>query len=152
MSVDTKALNVGAAAAPLVGVLDLGVERYLLSGCLLGVLAQRLVRGLCAYCTEIDAPPADKLAHLGLGPGAGFRRGRGCERCRHTGYQGRSSVVEMLTMSVAVREALERGEPASALERVARQEGLRLLRECGAAKAAAGETTIDEVLRVTSSR
>jgi general secretion pathway protein E len=58
----------------------------------------------------------------------------------------------MLTMSVAVREALERAEPASALERIARSEGLRLLRECGAEKAASGQTTIEEVLRVTSSR
>ena len=145
-------VHTNSAAEAVTRLLDLGVERFLLSGCLLGVLAQRLVRGLCAYCTEVEAPPADKLALLKLSAGPGFRRGKGCERCRQTGYQGRSSVVEMLTMSVAVREALERAEPASVLERIARGEGLRLLRECGAAKAAAGETTIDEVLRVTSSR
>jgi general secretion pathway protein E len=145
-------VHTNSAAEAVTRLLDLGVERYLLSGSLLGVLAQRLVRGICAYCSEADAPAADKLALLGLAPGPGFRRGRGCERCRQTGYQGRGSIVEMLTMTVGVREALERGEPASALERIARGEGLRLLRECGAEKAAAGQTTIEEVLRVTSSR
>ncbi len=145
-------VHTNSAAEAVTRLVDLGVERFLLSACLIGVLAQRLVRGLCAYCTEAYVPPAEKLALLGLEAGPNFRRGRGCERCRHTGHAGRGSIVELFSVSVAVREALERSSPASVLEGIGRSEGLRLLRECGATKAAGGETTIDEVLRVTSSR
>lgn len=145
-------VHTNSAAEAVTRLLDLGVEKFLLAGCLVGVLAQRLVRGICAYCIERAEPSADRLALLGLAPGVGFRQGKGCERCRQTGYQGRSGLFELFSISTEVREAMETGLPASALERLARTQGLRLLRECGAFKAAHGETTIDEVLRVTSSR
>jgi general secretion pathway protein E len=147
-------LHTNSAAESITRLAELGVERFLLSGALVGVMAQRLVRTVCLYCSEQEQPSWDRLSLLGLPPhGEGtFRRGRGCDRCRQTGFKGRRAIFEMLSISAQIREAMERGELTSALEKIGRTEGTRTLREAGARRVQRGETTIEEVLRVTSSR
>jgi general secretion pathway protein E len=141
--------SVGAVAR----LLDLGVEPFLLSSALLAVLAQRLARRVCPDCGGPDAGDPADLATLGISAEdaakANLRKGRGCPKCMETGYRGRIGLFEMLAIDDAVRPLIHRRASSGEIRDLAVQRGLALLREDGAAKALAGETTVDEVLRVT---
>jgi general secretion pathway protein E len=134
-------------------LLDMGVEPYLISSVLNAILAQRLVRRLCAECREPYAPQPEALSALGLSVenrgSVRFFRPVGCPACRGTGFRGRLALLEFLPMSEPIaRLALARAE-AREIARVAVAEGMRTIFDDGLAKARAGETTIEEVLRVT---
>jgi general secretion pathway protein E len=144
-------LHTNSAVASITRLMDMGVDDYLLASTLTGVLAQRLVRRLCARCSA----PADAVPQLLERLGArkldlrGMRRKVGCQACRNTGYQGRTTISELLVMTDAMRRrVLERGSD-SAIEAAAIEEGMISMRDDGLSKALCGETTIDEVLRVT---
>jgi general secretion pathway protein E len=149
-------LHTNSAAASLTRLMDMGVDDYLLASTLTGVLAQRLVRRLCERCAVPEAaPPAfvrDRIERIGgarHGELRGLRRKAGCPACRHTGYAGRTTISELLVMSEALRrKVLERGSE-SAIEAAAAEGGMVGMLDDGLAKALAGETTIEEVLRVT---
>jgi general secretion pathway protein E len=144
-------LHTNSAAASITRLMDMGVDDYLLASTLTGVLAQRLVRRLCPRCSA----PADErpplLARLGE-RGRDLRRLKkkvGCQACRNTGYQGRTTISELLVMSEAIRRrVLERGSE-SAIEAAALENGMVGMLDDGLAKALRGETTVEEVLRVT---
>ena len=146
-------LHTNDAAGAVARMLDLGVEPYLLSSSLLGVLAQRLVRRICPHCSSPYTPsPADwrrwGVESDDLGNGK-FYRGAGCEECTDTGYHERVGVFELLVITEPIRELILQRGKASSIKSVARDDRMATLRATGFAKAAEGVTTMDEVDRVT---
>jgi general secretion pathway protein E len=129
----------------------MGVEPFLISSSLEGVLAQRLVRTLCAHCKEaapLSAETIFKLKTFGVDPGSGlWFRGKGCEACRNTGYRGRTGLFELLVMRPDLREMITAKRPSTEIKAAASKVTIPI-REDGLRKAAAGITTLDEVLRV----
>ncbi len=119
---------------------------------LVGALAQRLVRRVCTECAEAAVPGAAELRRLGCTAvelaGGAFRRGRGCGRCRDTGYRGRIGVFELVIVDAAGRDHLRAGEDAAALRRAAAVTGPATLLEDGLIKAARGLTTLEEIVRM----
>ena len=147
-------LHTNNAAGTITRLLDMGVEEYLVTATVNGVAAQRLVRRLCPECAEpyaVEPELAERLnlASVGGGPASTLHRPVGCKRCNHTGYRGRTSILETLTLDDSLRRAVLRGTDASELHREAVASGLRTLYHDGLAKALAGTTSIDEVLRAT---
>ncbi|MBI1905202.1 MAG: Flp pilus assembly complex ATPase component TadA, partial [Rhodocyclales bacterium] len=147
-------LHTNTAAAAIVRLEDMGVERYLITSTINGVLAQRLVRKLCPHCRKaIDLPDAT-LSKTGLERfmPAGARTVHapsGCPECKHTGYLGRTSIHELFVMDAAAHEAILAGADATTLHNVARKAGMITLYEDGLRKVAAGQTSLEEVMRVT---
>jgi general secretion pathway protein E len=145
-------LHTNSAAASLTRLMDMGVDDYLLASTLTGVLAQRLVRRLCERCAvPDDTLPAFVIERLGENRCAlgGLRRKVGCPACRQTGYAGRTTIGELLVMNEALRRKVLERAGESAIEAAAVGAGMVAMFDDGLAKALAGETTIEEVLRVT---
>jgi type IV pilus assembly protein PilB len=131
----------------------MGTEPYLVAQATVAIVAQRLVRTVCPRCKKPAAPREEVLRRLGVSPtpGHAFAVGSGCPECRGSGYKGRAGVHELLVVTSPVREALCAKATAFEIERLARQAGFRTLRESALIKAVRGLTTLDEVIRVTSS-
>ncbi len=144
-------LHTNDAPGAITRLQDMGVEPYLIASVLSGVLAQRLVRRICQSCRVLDAPdPADLLA-IGVTDGHGIElyRGEGCEACRKTGYKGRVGIYELFIITEDVRSLILRKASTGEIRRMAVEHGMVTLREDAWAKARAGFTTVDEILRVT---
>ena len=137
-------LHTNDAPSAITRLTDMGVENYLLTSSLVAVLAQRLVRVICAQCRqsagEVTAPNGDRLPAF---------RGAGCEQCFGTGYRGRVGIFELMELNEELREIIMRNEDASIITAAARRNGMRNLRDDGWDKVARGVTTPDEVIRVT---
>ena len=145
-------LHTNDAATANTRLLDMGVEPYLVSSAIEGVLAQRLVRKTCPDCMEEYSPDLSELpADFELEPGEKLRRGKGCRECRHTGYRGRLGIFELLMMNDELRELVVKHASATQVLEVARRYGLKLMREDGWAKVRRGLTTVHEINRVTKS-
>ncbi|HOM13736.1 MAG TPA: GspE/PulE family protein [Rubrivivax sp.] len=149
-------LHTNDAASAITRLADLGVPPYLISATVIGVLAQRLARTLCAACRQRDESltreALDEIARpWRLSGGVRPYKPAGCLECRHTGYRGRMGLYELLVMSDAARGCVHPTLDADALRRQAVKDGMRALRLAGAMKVAEGLTTIDEVLRTTPS-
>ena len=134
---------------------DLGVPPFLLGSSLLGVMAQRLLRRICAHCAQPIVLSPEQLEALGaplplLPEGLNLRQGKGCVRCRGTGYYGRVGVFELADMNANLRQGIAAGAAPEALDQLARQAGLRSLREAAVLKLARGQTSFDEVIRLTT--
>jgi type II secretory ATPase GspE/PulE/Tfp pilus assembly ATPase PilB-like protein len=129
----------------------MGVEPYLIASVLSGVLAQRLVRRICQACRVPDAPDPGDLLAIGVPDprGAELYRGQGCEACRKTGYKGRVGIYELFIITEDIRSLILRKASTGEIRRVAVEQGMVSLREDAWAKAQAGLTTIEEILRVT---
>lgn len=142
------------AASSLTRLLDMGMEDYLLTSTMNGVAAQRLVRTLCRTCREAYAPLPEVVERFGLaefviGEPITLHKAVGCDACGGTGYHGRSSILEVLPMTDAIRQAVLRSADSSRLNAIAVEEGMQTMQEHGLKKALAGLTSIEEVLRVT---
>lgn len=136
-----------AVAAP-VRLIDMGAEPYLVASTLSAVLAQRLVRRICIACRYESAPPPEVLARMNLAPDSGpYFKGRGCAKCRGTGYRGMTGVFELIPIDDDVRGTIVAKQSASVLRHIARQKGITSLRDAGLERVRDGTTTIDEVLR-----
>jgi len=147
-------LHTNDSAGAVTRLLDLGVEPYLVSSSLIGVMAQRLVRRVCPECRGEYHPTDHELRELGVGNvSAGgehkFYVGAGCDKCFQTGYRGRTGVYELMLISPEIQDLVYKRESAGAVKRAAINAGLQTLRMDGARKVLAGITTIAEVLRVT---
>lgn len=146
-------LHTNDAASTIFRLLDLGVPAYLIHSSLNGVVAQRLVRKICPHCSEAFEMDAAELAELGLRvdrKGAvPLRHGKGCIKCRNTGYKGRTGIYEILPYSDGLKRLTSEEAGLEDLRRQAAAEGLVQLREGGIRKMLAGQTTYQEVLRVT---
>ncbi|NBR86070.1 MAG: type II/IV secretion system protein [Proteobacteria bacterium] len=139
-----------AASAPM-RLIDMGVEPFLISSTMIGSMAQRLVRRICPKCKTDYEPDRAHLPHdLVLAPGDKLWRGTGCPNCRNTGYRGRSGLYELMVMSDAISEKIIERAPSYQIVAVAKQGGLRLLREDGWDKVRRGLTTPDEVVLCTA--
>ncbi|KTT43944.1 type II secretion system protein E [Pseudomonas oryzihabitans] len=146
-------LHTNDAPSSVSRLIELGVPYYLIRATVLGVMAQRLVRTLCPVCkapTELDPAAWQELTKPWNAPlPTGAMQPVGCPECRDTGYRGRAGVYEILTLSDSLRELVTGDTDITALRRQAFKEGMRSLRLSGAQKIAAGQTTMEEVLRVT---
>jgi type IV pilus assembly protein PilB len=146
-------LHTNSAPAALSRLIDMGVEPYLVASALSVIIAQRLVRKVCAACAEPYVPSPHTMELLGLDEAAlaagSAQRGRGCPKCDNTGYRGRTGVFQVMPVTAAMR-ALVRGVPTEDLvAAAARDIGASTLRESAVAKALRGVTTFEEVLRAT---
>jgi type IV pilus assembly protein PilB len=144
-------LHTNDAPSTVVRLLDMGIEPYLLSGALVGVIAQRLARTLCPNCVTKYFPTDQELQDAGLASKAGrpFRKGAGCPQCHDTGFRGRLGIYEVMEVSPELRRLVHRACPASELRDVLRRQGILNLREEGVQLALEGKTSLEEVLRVT---
>lgn len=136
----------------LVRLLNMNIEAFLISSTVVSVVAQRLVRRVCPKCAEDHVLTPHELARLGYSPldaaGLTFKRGRGCPACRHAGYKGRLAVFELLVLNELVRDAVLSRRSAYEIRRVCIEaSGLVTLVEDGIAKAAAGLTSFEEIIR-----
>ena len=146
-------LHTNDAPSAVTRLVDMGIEPYLISSSVIGVLAQRLVRTICPSCKTGYKPTDQELADLGLKRSDlgrnKFYHGEGCDACFGTGYKGRHGIYEMMTMSDGIRRQLIDNLDATALRQVAVAEGMVSLRQHGAQLVLDGVTTEAEVLRVT---
>ncbi|MEN6317513.1 MAG: type II secretion system ATPase GspE [Syntrophaceae bacterium] len=144
-------LHTNDAPSAITRLIDLGVESFLLSSTIRGILAQRLVRTICPHCKERDpaAISFDERASLGIPSDIYLYKGKGCEKCTFTGFYGRSGVFELLTVDDEIRKMILRNSDANELRATARRVGMRTLLEDGISKVISGVTTMSEVLRVT---
>jgi general secretion pathway protein E len=141
-------IHTNSATGAIGRFLDMGVADYLLSSSLVAISAQRLVRKLCDDCKRPEAPDAGSVERFGLDPARPLWHAVGCPKCGRTGYRGRLPIAEMLEMTPALRQQILHDPSSGALDAAARQGDFRNLIEDGIAKALAGETTLEEVLRV----
>ncbi|MBI2104742.1 MAG: Flp pilus assembly complex ATPase component TadA [Candidatus Omnitrophica bacterium] len=145
-------LHTNDAPGAVTRLLDMGVEPFLVTSTVIGILAQRLVRGLCPQCrAPYEATPED-LAALHLTADQvehHLMRATGCEACQGIGFKGRSGLYELLVMSDALRPLIIERASVGAVREKARAEGMRTLREDGIAKVLAGVTTVEEMIRET---
>lgn len=135
-------------------LLDMGIEPFLVSSSLLGVMAQRLVRRVCPDCREAYAPDEQQAREIGLalaiiGDRPSYRPGPGCETCQGKGYRGRTGVHELLLLNDKLRGLIMQRVDVAAIRRAAVELGMPILRDDGAQKVLAGLTTAEEVVRVT---
>jgi len=146
-------LHTNDSAGAVTRLLEMGMENYLVSSSLLGIMAQRLVRVICTNCKEEYPATEEALREMGRDPaGAGsvmLARGKGCEQCANTGYRGRSGIYELLLMHDDVRKLILAQSDSKAIKDRARELGMQTLREAGWDKVIAQETTVSEVIRVT---
>ena len=144
-------IHTNDAAGAITRLLDMGVENYLISSALLGILAQRLVRVICRTCIEpIEVAPAliAEIDNPGQDSIKAFH-GKGCKECNHTGFSGRAGIYELLVVDDAVRQLILTKATSQTIRESARKKGMTTLREDGWKKVAKGITTVEEILRVT---
>ncbi|HBS29399.1 MAG TPA: pilus assembly protein PilB [Phycisphaerales bacterium] len=148
-------LHTNDAPSSVVRLLDLGLESFLLTATIEAIVAQRLVRTICARCREEFTPTEEQLMELDLRPeairGKRFFRGRGCDVCHNSGYKGRTAVFEIMVMDDGLRDLIMKEASVAVLREEARRRGMKTLRESGLAAIYEGLTTIDEVVRETFS-
>jgi type IV pilus assembly protein PilB len=146
-------LHANDAPSTITRLLDIGVPRYLTGSVTNLVMAQRLVRTICAGCKEAYKPPEEELLSLRLNPDehkdAVFYRGKGCVRCRNTGFFGRTALFELLEMKLPIRKVVFEGGNEDDVRIEAINNGLVSLREAGIRKVLAGTVTAAEVLKKT---
>jgi len=132
---------------------NIGLEPFLVGAAVNAVLAQRLMRRICEHCKE-EITPSEEMAEFmemnGM-PGNKVFRGVGCAKCRKTGYSGRVGIYELLVVDDAMKDIIARNPNVSEFRRLCVERGMTTLRQDGLQKAAAGLSTIEEVLRVTES-
>lgn len=145
-------LHTNDAPSSVTRLINIGVEPYLISAAVNGVLAQRLVRRICTECKEPWKPEDPEMVEFletrGFDPGKIYK-GRGCEKCRNTGYKGRVGIYELLILDDVARDLVVRSPNVTELRRICKERGMISLREDGLQKVTKGLTTIEEVLSAT---
>jgi type II secretion system protein E len=141
-------LHTNDASSAATRLLDMGIEPFLVTSTMAAAMAQRLVRTICENCKEPYEPDGEQLpADFHFRKGEVLYRGAGCKRCRGTGYRGRSGLFELMVSTDAIREKIMVRAQSSELVKIAKDSGLRLIREDGWLKVRAGVTTPEEVIR-----
>ncbi len=145
-------LHTNDAPSSITRLVDMGVEPFLIASSVIGVLAQRLSRRICANCKEPYKPPAEALHRVGFNvddmENVVFYRGRGCEQCRHTGYRGRTGIFELMLISEEIADLCVKRAPLSEVRSAALANGMKNLKMDGFQKVIEGLTTVEEVMRV----
>ncbi len=143
-------LHTNDAPSALTRLIDMGVEPFLISSSVIGIIAQRLVRTICDKCKEKYIPTSGALKDLGIEGKQEFYRGKGCNKCKYTGFVGRVGIFELLIINEEIRKMVDAKKSADEIKRKAIELGMKVLREDSLEKAKKGLTTLDEVLRVTT--
>lgn len=145
-------LHTNDAPSALTRLIDMGCEPFLVGSAVSGVVAQRLIRLNCETCKETYDPTTDELKRFGasvLPDGAGWRRGSGCRHCEKTGYRGRVGIFEQFVVDKTIRQEIMKNSSADRIREIAISRGMRPLLEDGILKVNRGQTTPEEILRVT---
>ncbi|MDF1798193.1 MAG: ATPase, T2SS/T4P/T4SS family [Planctomycetota bacterium] len=141
------------APSAITRLIDMGIQPFLITATLEAVVAQRLVRTICADCKDHYDADEDLVRELGSDGerlrGARLAFGKGCDECFHTGYRGRTAIHEIMLLDRPIREAIGRGAATAEVRRLAIAAGMRTLRLSGLERVVAGVTTVDEVIRET---
>jgi general secretion pathway protein E len=143
-------IHSGIAAGVYARLINMDIEPFLLASSIIAVLSIRLIRRNCTYCSETYQP---EPAHLRLVPpeassSAEFKRGVGCKECLNTGFSGRTAITELLVADEVFRDAVLQKMPTRALQQVAIQQGMQTMWQNGLHRVLAGQTTLEEILRV----
>ncbi|MFH0827913.1 MAG: GspE/PulE family protein, partial [Candidatus Omnitrophota bacterium] len=143
-------LHTNDAPSAVTRLINMGVEPFLISASLIGVMAQRLIRVICEHCKEPYEPTKALFDKWGIKDrrNAHFYRGKGCGHCKGTGFHGRSGIFELLSVDDEIREMIITGASTVSLRKKCQAKGMKILSEDGLSKALAGVTTIEEVARV----
>lgn len=144
-------LHTNDAPSAITRLLDMGVEGFLLSSTIRGILAQRLIRVICPACKEEDKASSskDELSLMGINQEIPLYKGKGCEQCSYTGYYGRSGIYELLMVNDDIRSLIVKNADSGRIREAARHNGMITLLEDGIDKVKNGITTLSEILRVT---
>lgn len=145
-------LHTNDAPGSITRLVDMGVEPFLIASAVVGVLAQRLLRLVCAKCKETYTPPRDAIKRLGMNIDEGaevtFCRGRGCEQCKGTGYRGRIGIYELMPITDKIRDLILAKASSYSIKEAAIEAGMKALRDDALEKILLGLTTLEESLRV----
>ncbi len=146
-------LHTNDAPSAIPRLIDIGVKPFLVASALQSVMAQRLVRKICPECAQPYDPPNYELEAMGMTRAdvakANLRKGAGCRACNNTGFRGRIGIFELMTVNDDIQKLIYQRVPATEIRKVARQYGMRTLREDGMLKVLAGTTTFPEVMETT---
>jgi len=146
-------LHTNDAASAVTRLIDMGIEPFLVTSSVIGIMAQRLVRVICRNCKEEYTPDEESLLSVGITPemadGKRIYRGTGCPACLNTGYKGRTGVFELMHLDDTIKNLILKTSDSNAINRRAIEQGMITLRHDGAQKVFDGITTIEEVFRVT---
>jgi len=143
-------LHTNDAPGAVTRLLDMGIEGFLVSSSLIGVLAQRLVRVICPVCKDVYTPPQDIIDKIDYLPdNFTAYHGTGCEACRGTGYRGRTGIFELMVITSEIRKLILESASSDVIRQMAISRGMQVLRDNGWQKVREGVTTIEEVLRVS---
>ena len=146
-------LHTNDAPSAIARLLDLGLEPFLVTATLEGIVAQRLVRRICVNCKTEYTPAEEQLMELELRPedvaGKMFYYGKGCDACNNTGYKGRQGLYEIMMLDDEMRDMIVKHASTQVLRVEAKKRGMRTLRQCGLLAIYDGVTSIEEVVRET---
>lgn len=146
-------LHTNDSPSAITRLIDIGIEPFLLTATVQGILAQRLVRRVCGECKTFYEPGDDILRRLKLSPdqvvGSKFAYGKGCETCNFTGYRGRMAITEVLEVTDRIRELILDGASTTQVQEAAVENGMATLRENGLKAVFDGSTSVEELLRET---
>ena len=147
-------LHTNDAPGAVTRLVDMGVKPFLVASSVKAVMAQRLVRRICKNCAVPTEPDPEELRLLDADPadfeGAQLMKGRGCTNCDNSGYKGRMGIYEIFMVSEELQNLIFDNRPSNEIRDVARKQGMRTLRDDGLRKAAAGSTTLEEVIKSTA--
>ncbi|MDB6081501.1 MAG: ral secretion pathway protein [Chlamydiia bacterium] len=141
-------LHTNDAPSAIVRLVDMGIEPYLISSCVVAVLAQRLVRKICPSCKIAYEPTATELANLGIAA-TQLYKGKGCPECLNSGFRGRHGIYELMPVTPSIRKQILKSPDSAELQQVALQHGMKTLRDHGKALILQGITTMSEVWRAS---
>jgi type IV pilus assembly protein PilB len=142
-------IHTNNASGAITRLEDMGIEPFLLSSTIIGVISQRLVRKICPNCGEEHAADSREMRLLGLSRPASIRKGKGCSFCNNTGYKGRTGIYEVMYVTPELKQLIDEKKPEREIEAEATKSGMSLLRDACIKKVLSGVTTVDELLRVT---
>ena len=142
-------LHTNDSASAITRLIDMGVEPFLVTSAVIGIMAQRLVRTICSDCKEEYTPTGETLKEIGVTEKITFYRGKGCRKCMQTGYRGRISIFELLIPDEKIKNLTLAKASSGEIRKHARVQGMVGLKEDGLAKVKQGITTVEEILRVT---
>ncbi len=149
-------LHTNDAASTITRLLDLGVPSYLIASTVIGVMAQRLVRKVCKHCVQTYELLPEEAQTVGLTSGKNkkivVKYGQGCPQCRGTGYHGRTGIFEVMEVNDRIRATIQEKANSELIRKTAVADGMVVLREAAVKKMLKGETTFDEVIRVTGEK
>jgi general secretion pathway protein E len=146
-------LHTNDSASAITRLIDMGIEPFLVTSSVIGILAQRLMRNICNECKNVYTPDEESLRNIGITPemyeGKKIYRGKGCQDCLNTGYRGRTGIFELMILNDSIKNLILKTSDSSSIKHKAVEHEMITLRQDGALKVLNGITTIEEVLRIT---